>query len=71
MSGQRTFFAQIENNIVTAVHVVTREFLDENPDRYQGEWVETFIDRPDKTYAGIGYVYDPVTKDFSEPIIAD
>jgi hypothetical protein len=62
------YFAQIDdNNIVLAVHVVTREFLEENPDRYTGTWVETFINVPSKTYAGIGYTYDPVAKDFTAP----
>ena len=62
------YFAQIdENNIVTSVHVVTREFLEENPERYPGVWVETFINLPNKTYAGIGYTYDPATKDFTAP----
>lgn len=66
MSAQ--YFAQIDNNnIVTAVNVVTQEFLDANPDRYPGTWVETFIDVANKTYAGIAYIYDPVTKDFSMP----
>lgn len=67
MTNKATFFAQIENNIVVDVHVVTAEFMAENPDRYPGEWVETFIDKPNKTYAGIGFIYDPVTQDFSEP----
>lgn len=61
-----TFYAQInENNIVTNVAVVTAEFMAENPDRYPGTWVETFYDRPGKTYAGIGYTYDPTTDNFS------
>jgi hypothetical protein len=64
------YFAQIDdNNIVTMVHCVTREFLDENPDRYLGTWVETFVDVPTKTYAGIGYTYDPKTKNFTAPSV--
>jgi hypothetical protein len=62
------YFAQIDdNNIVTQVAVVTRAFLNENPDRYPGTWVETFEDLPNKTYAGIGYTYDETTKDFTAP----
>jgi hypothetical protein len=62
------YFAQIdENNFVTSVHVVTREFLEANPERYPGTWVETFFDNPNKTYAGFGYIYNPTTKDFSPP----
>lgn len=63
-----TFYAQIdENNIVINVAVVTAEFMAENPDRYPGTWVETFYDRPDKTYAGLGYVYDSIKQDFYLP----
>jgi hypothetical protein len=62
------YFAQINaNNMVTHVAVVQREFLEANPDRYQGTWVETFVDAPDKTYAGVGYTYDPATQDFTAP----
>lgn len=63
-----TYYAQIDdNNIVTNVAVVTQLFLDENPERYPGVWVETFIDT-DKTYAGVGFIYDPITQDFASPI---
>ena len=65
MSAQ--YFAQIDdNNIVTSVHCVTQEFLEANPDRYLGTWVETFIDDT-HTYAGVGYTYDYDTKDFTQP----
>ena len=30
--------------------------------------VETFIDDPEKTYAGIGYTYDAAKKDFIAPV---
>ena len=63
----QTYFAQITNNIVTDVHVVTQEFIDANPERYTGTWIETFYSAPNKTYAGIGYIYDPITNDFTEP----
>jgi hypothetical protein len=68
MTNTPTFFAQIENNIVVSVHVVTAEFMAANPERYPGEWVETFIDQPDKTYAGVGYLYDPITNNFTQPL---
>jgi hypothetical protein len=62
------YFAQIDdNNIVTSVHVVQQEFLEANPQRYTGRWVETFFDTPGKTYAGIGYTYDEATQDFVAP----
>jgi hypothetical protein len=66
MSAQ--YFANIDaNNVVTRVAVVQREFLEANPDRYQGTWIEIFFDTPGKTYAGIGYTYDPATQDFTAP----
>jgi len=66
MSAQ--YFAQIDdNNVVTHVAVVQREFLESNPQRYQGRWVETFFDTPGKTYAGIGFTYDEATQDFVAP----
>lgn len=66
MSAQ--YFAQIdENNVVTYVAVVTREFLEANPERYQGRWVETFFDAEGKTYAGVGFIYNEVAQDFIAP----
>lgn len=66
MSAQ--YFAQIdENNVVTHVAVVMEDFLRANPDRYTGTWVETFFDTEGKTYAGVGFVYNPETQDFTAP----
>jgi hypothetical protein len=66
------YFAQIDdNNVVTKVAVVQREFLEANPQRYTGRWVETFFDTAGKTYAGIGYTYDEVTQDFVAPVSPD
>lgn len=65
---ERQYFAQIdENNIVIQVSVVTREFLEANPDRYTGTWVETFRTDQNKVYAGVGFIYDPETQDFTTP----
>lgn len=65
---EQQFFAQLdENNIVINVHVVTAEFMAENPERYPGVWVETFYDTAGKTYAGVGYTYDYDTNDFIAP----
>ena len=62
------YFAQIDDsNVVTHVAVVHQDFLEANPERYPGTWVETFFDVKGKTYAGIGYIYDPVAKDFIVP----
>jgi hypothetical protein len=70
MSAQ--YFAQIDdNNVVTHVAVVQREFLEANPERYTGRWVETFFDTEGKTYAGIGFTYDEVSEDFVAPVSPD
>jgi len=72
MSDIPQYFAQIDdNNICLQVAVVTRLFLEENPERYPGTWVETFTDLPNKTYAAPGYIYDPILKDFSPPPITE
>lgn len=68
MSAQ--YFAQIDdNNVVIDVHVVTAEFITENPERYPGVWVETFFDDPNKTYAGIGFTWNETTQDFEPPYV--
>lgn len=62
------YFAQInDDNVVTYISVVDKDFMDQNPERYPGTWVETFFDNPNKTYAGIGYTYDYATQDFTPP----
>lgn len=66
---EKQFFAQLdENNVVIDVHCVTQEFIETNPERYSGVWVETFFDTPNKTYAGIGWTYDYDTQNFTPPI---
>jgi len=70
MSAQ--YFAQLDdNNVVTHIAVVQREFLEANPQRYRGRWVETFFDTAGKTYAGIGYIYDEATQDFVAPVVEE
>ena len=66
------YYAQLVDNIVTEVIVVN----DDVPDGCEfccnllgGEWVQTYIDDPDKTYAGVGYTYDPATQDFIAPYV--
>lgn len=63
------YFAQVTNGIVTAVAVVTEEFMAANPERYEGEWVETFFDTAGKTYAGIGYTWNGT--DFVPPTVVN
>ena len=60
------YFAQVTNGIVTNVAVVTAEFMAANPERYPGEWIETFFDTVGKTYAGVGYTWNGT--DFVSPV---
>lgn len=65
---ERQFFVRLdESNTVIDVAVVTREYLENNPERYEGRWVETFFEHETKTYAGIGFVYDEGKQDFYDP----
>lgn len=66
------YFAQIVKNIVTEVIIINDNITDGAKfchDLLGGVWVQTFIDDPNKTYAGIGYSYDPVIKDFIAPYV--
>lgn len=65
------YYAQIVADIVTEVIVVNDDVPDGTQfctDLLGGVWVQTYMNNPDKTYAGIGYTYDPVTQDFIAPI---
>ena len=67
--SETTFFAQVTDGVVTDLRVVSQEFLDANPERYTGTWVQTFREVEGKTYAGKGFTYDPVTNDFTPPFV--
>lgn len=65
------YYAQIVADIVTEVIVVNDDVPDGTQfctDLLGGVWVQTYINNPDKTYAGIGYTYDTATQDFIAPI---
>jgi len=62
-----TYFAQVTDGVVTKVAVVSAEFMAANPDRYPGEWIQTFIGVEGKTYAGIGYTWNGT--DFVAPVV--
>jgi hypothetical protein len=67
-----TYFAQLDgNNCVLSVHAVTQQFINDNPDRYPGTWVQTFTDNPNKTYAGVGFVYDEESDNFVAPEVSE
>ena len=57
-------FCKLVNNIVVDRRVVQRDFLEANPERYSGVWVETFLGVEGKTCGALGMVYDPITQDF-------
>jgi len=62
------YFAKLDdNNVVVDMAVVTAEFMEANPERYLGTWVETFLDVEGKNYAGVGYTYDAVANNFIMP----
>ena len=70
-----TYWAELDaNNVVTQVITGVDDLTIEGIPT--GEWysnfvgapcVQTWIDRADKTYAGIGYTYDYDTQDFTPP----
>ena len=64
------YYAQIVDGIVTEVIVVDDDIVDGTQfchDLIGGEWVQTFMDDPNKNYAGIGYTYDSATNNFVPP----
>jgi len=69
VSNELTYFAKVENGIVTAVHVVSWDFLVANPDRYGDPslWLQAFHDNSGRGYANRGYLYDADTDTFSPP----
>ena len=62
-----TYFAQVTDGIVTDIRVVSKDFLEANPERYTGTWVETFWNTEGKQYAGIGFEYLAETQNFRPP----
>jgi hypothetical protein len=66
---RQQYFAQLDdNNVVTRIAVVQKDFLEANPERYAGRWVETYFQTVGKTYACIGYTYNGT--DFVPPAIS-
>jgi hypothetical protein len=59
-----SYFAKIENGLVTQVIVADQAFVSSQP----GTWVETFTDGSQrKNYAGIGHTYDSSKDAFIAP----
>jgi len=64
------YYAKLENNIVQTVIVVFDDIDNAAAwctERFGGEWVQTFDDDPNKTYANIGYTYDADLNIFIAP----
>lgn len=56
-----TYYAQVTNNFVTTVHVVSYDFIVANPERYgdASDWIETFIDGSQNgKYAAVGDLWN-------------
>jgi hypothetical protein len=51
-------FAKVVDGVVTKVCVVTKEFMNENPQRYEGTWIETFNNKEGHQRAAIGLLWD-------------
>lgn len=57
--SEQTYYAQIDaENIVIDVRVVSAEYMAANPNLYVGQWIQTYIGVPGKTYAAIGYTWN-------------
>ncbi len=69
--SEPTTFAKVEDGIVTAVHVVTWEFLTANPDRYGDSslWIECFRDGSGRGYCSKGWSYDAELDKFIPPFV--
>ena len=63
MSAQ--YFAQVTDGVVTHVAVTSAEFMAENPDRYQGQWID--CTKNGELIAGIGSIWNGT--DFVAPVV--
>ena len=63
-----SYFAKLENSIVTKVIVAEVEFFETFVDDTPGQWIETKMDGSiRKNYAGIGFTYDATRDAFIPP----
>ena len=63
-----SYYAKIENNIVTKVIVAEADFFDTFVDDTPGQWLETKMEGSiRKNYAGIGFSYDATRNAFIPP----
>jgi len=68
-----TYYAKVENGVVTDLHVVSYEFIVANPERYGDPklWVETFADGSGPGYCAIGWTYDADLDEFVAPAVEE
>lgn len=63
-----SYFAKVENGIVTKVIVAESSFFNTFVDDSAGSWIETFVTgHIRKNYAGVGYSYDQEKDAFIPP----
>ena len=62
------YFAQLDNQSIVQ-RVIVADSLEWCVNHLGGQWVETFIDKEDHNYAGIGYTFHTDKKNFSRPQI--
>ena len=58
------YFAEIDvsNKVLRVIVCDNKEWCENN---LGGTWVQTYKDKPDKTFPGIGFLYHPVKNNFS------
>ena len=64
------YYAQLVNNTVTEVIVVNDDVSDGAQfctDLLGGEWIQTYMQNPNKNFASIGFTYDAVNDNFIAP----
>lgn len=60
------YFAEVNNSNVVK-RVIVADNIEWCKQALGGTWIETFIDAPDKNYAGKGHDYFEIYKDFVAP----
>jgi len=60
------YFAELDQNN-TVLRIIVIDSAEEAKAMFGGNWVETFMNRPDKNYAGFGDIYVPTLENFMHP----
>lgn len=59
------YFAKVQNNVVQKV--VSNTEKDWYIDTISGDWVQTYLGTDGKTFAEVGFTYDPELDNFISP----